>query len=294
MEIRHCRYFLAVLEAGNITKAAARLGMSQPSLSQHIAYVEKRLDAKLFDRTKNGIKLTPAGEIFLPHARGLVEAIEQSRVAVARGQRLLNGRVRIAVVSSLMCTLAPVVASFLELYPGISIEVLERPRREIDKLILAGEIEVGFGAKRVSPPEINANLLYKESYVLAFHKDHRFAREKIDKLNAIGSIPFGALAFGTFARDELDRYLSQIRFSPNICFESELLSCILEVIAASEMCAVLPRQAVVNRSDLAHHELSKPKLIRNVAILTHRSSSSSSATTQFIELLSQRLKSDDA
>src|ERR1700760_3735477 len=100
MELRHLRYFLAVAEERNFTRAAARVGIGQPPLSMQIRALENELGVSLFERQARGVALTAAGQAFLPEARALLAQAKQAFEAAARGARGEVGRLRIGFTGS--------------------------------------------------------------------------------------------------------------------------------------------------------------------------------------------------
>jgi DNA-binding transcriptional LysR family regulator len=100
MELRHLRYFVAVAEERHITRAAERLGMQQPPLSQQIRDLEKELQVQLFRRLPRGVELTDAGAAFLERARSILEDVERACVTTRRTARGEEGRVVVGFTSS--------------------------------------------------------------------------------------------------------------------------------------------------------------------------------------------------
>lgn len=284
MELRHCRYFLAVIEAGTITRAAAELGMSQPSLSQQIRQLEENLGTRLFDRGRK-TELTPAGETFVPHARRLLEAAADAKREIAGGQTLGGGRLNIAFIPSLERLVSAAVTDFTRRFPRITVHLRQHMGRSIDRLILAGEIDLGLAVKRVSPPEISTSVLYREPYVLAFRKEHELAGMACPRLSMIGDTPFAIFSFGSFSRDTTDSYLSSLKFLPNIQLESDSLENLLNVVETTDLCAMLPLDAVARRPALGFHDLTKPRTTRSVALLHHRRRPPTPAAREFMKMV---------
>src|SRR5438067_5037823 len=116
MDLRHLRYFVTVAEEGHITRAAERLGIQQPPLSQQIQALESELDVQLLRRLPRGVELTAAGEAFLAEARGILARVEEARLAAQRAARGETGRVGIGFTSS--ASLHPLVPRTIRAFRG--------------------------------------------------------------------------------------------------------------------------------------------------------------------------------
>ena len=100
MELRHLRYFIAVAEEGHVTRAAERLGMQQPPLSQQIQALERELDVQLFRRKPRGVELTDAGRALLDDARAILAHVDHAFATTRRTARGEQGRIAVGFTSS--------------------------------------------------------------------------------------------------------------------------------------------------------------------------------------------------
>src|SRR6185503_10546926 len=98
IELRHLRYFLAVAEEAHFTKAAAKLHVTQPTLSHQIRQLEGQLNLPLFDRIGRRVKLTSAGELLLPHARRVIRELEEAQTALGELHGLKRGELKVGIV----------------------------------------------------------------------------------------------------------------------------------------------------------------------------------------------------
>ncbi|MEM6931523.1 MAG: LysR family transcriptional regulator, partial [Myxococcota bacterium] len=154
MELTQIRYVLAVYEARNFTRAAERCGVSQPSLTAAVKKLEHELGGPIFHRDRAGARLSPLGELLLPMFERLEG--EQKRVAVAaRKYQLLDQTpLRIGVQQGLgPARLAPAIRSFRAQAPGVEVEFLTQPPRQMLDRLEEGDLEMAMGTSLASPPE---------------------------------------------------------------------------------------------------------------------------------------------
>jgi DNA-binding transcriptional LysR family regulator len=146
IELRHLRYFIAVAEEGHITRAAERLGMQQPPLSQQIKAIERELDVQLFHRQARGVKLTDAGLAFLDDARATLSRLERAVEITRRTARGEQGRLCVGVTStsSLHPLVSRAIRAFNELYRNVSLTLEESLSNELLDRIRSGSVDAAF------------------------------------------------------------------------------------------------------------------------------------------------------
>ncbi len=191
MELRQLRYFVAVAEELHFRRAAARLHISQPPLSQQIHALEVEMGTQLLARTRRRVELTPAGEAFLRDARALLGELDG---AVATAQRIgagQTGRLRINFVGSALLSIVPgAVQRFRAARPSVEVEIRERPTVEQLRAVASGVVDVGL----VRPPideldELTAELVLRERMVAALPSGHPLAALKRVPLRRVAAEP---------------------------------------------------------------------------------------------------------
>jgi DNA-binding transcriptional LysR family regulator len=179
MELRHLRYFIAVAEEGHITRAAERLGMQQPPLSQRIKAIERELDVQLFHRKARGVELTDAGRAFLDNARMVLAQLDHTFETTRRTARGQEGRISIGIApASPFHPLVPrAIRAFREAYPLVSVRLEERLGGELLELLRNEQIDVAFiRMPHADQDGLVINRLLEEPMLAALPTAHALAR----------------------------------------------------------------------------------------------------------------------
>jgi DNA-binding transcriptional LysR family regulator len=177
VELRQLRYFVAVAEELHFRRAAARLHISQPPLSQQIRALEDELGCVLLTRTRRRVELTPAGQAFLRDARQLLGELDGAVATARRIDAGQTGRLRINFVGSALLSVVPgIVQRFRAAAPDVEIELHERPTAEQLGLVSRGVVDVGL----VRPPieelaELRSVVVLRERTVAALPTAHELA-----------------------------------------------------------------------------------------------------------------------
>ncbi|HEX3498377.1 MAG TPA: LysR family transcriptional regulator [Stellaceae bacterium] len=178
MELRHLRYFVAVAEEGHITRAAARLGIQQPPLSQQIHALERELDIQLFRRKPRGVELTAAGRSLLDDARGILAQVEHARAAAWRTARGEQGRIVVGFTSStpFVPFVPQVIRAFRELYPRVALALEETGTGEMIDGLRNEVIDAAFiRSPAPDPAGIEVHPLLEEAMMVALPAGHALA-----------------------------------------------------------------------------------------------------------------------
>jgi DNA-binding transcriptional LysR family regulator len=173
IELRHVRAFAAVAEERNFTRAAERLGVTQPALSRTIAGLERLVGTTLVFRNRRMVQLTTAGSRFLPHAERVLAVVEEAVGALQGEMRPL--RVGLTWGSTAAYT-APIVRAFEQLHPGVTVDI----RRYDDTVagLADGRTHVGFLPGDPGDPRLSTLVLAEEPRVVALPADHPLAAQR--------------------------------------------------------------------------------------------------------------------
>ncbi len=191
MELRQLRYFIAVAEELHFRRAAARLHISQPPLSQQIARLEQELGSRLLTRTRRRVELTPAGEAFLRDARAMLEELDVAVATVRRIETGQAGLLRVNFVGSALLSIVPgIIQRFRRGRPEVEIELRERSTLEQLRALNSGIIDVGL----VRPPieaddALATEVVMRERTVAAIPSGHPLAKRARIPLKLLAAEP---------------------------------------------------------------------------------------------------------
>ena len=175
MELRHLRYFVAVAEEKNFTRAAARLHIAQPPLSRQIQQLEEDLGVALIEKGSRPLKLTEAGQFFLAHAKPLLDQVRELRTMTQRVGKLERTLSIGFVASTLYGQLPEIVRRYRERFPEVEVTLHEMTTIEQLKALKEGRIDVGFGRLKSEDPSIRRIVLREERMVAGMSPGHRLA-----------------------------------------------------------------------------------------------------------------------
>lgn len=253
MELRHLRYFVAVAEEKNFTRAAARLHIAQPPLSRQIQQLEETLGVALFEKGSRPLRLTEAGQFFLTHARPLLDQVRDLKAMTQRvGQRQRSLSVGF-VASTLYGELPDIVRHFRERHPEVDVTLHEMTTVEQIKALKEGRIDVGFGRLKSEDPSIRRILLREERMVVALFPGHRLAGGtggvRLTELVHEKLLVYPKAPRPSFA-DQVLAMFSDANLAPDSVTEVRELQIAMGLVAAGQGVAIVPEsvQAMHHRN----------------------------------------------
>ena len=243
MELRHLKYFVAVAEEMHFGRAAKRLHIAQPPLSQQIMNLEEELGIKLFDRTRRTIQMTDAGTYFLKEARQLLLHVEQAAETARRIYRGQAGRLTIGFVGSVVHTFLPEgLRIFRERFPDVELSLQELNTAEQINSLHAGRLDVGFLYLDAQDSELASQVLTRAPLMVVLPNKHALAGRKSLNIRELAQEPFIA---NTRSSEPvvLDAFISLCRsagFTPRIAQESGHVQTVLGLVASGLGACLLP------------------------------------------------------
>ncbi|MGI9897717.1 LysR family transcriptional regulator [Vibrio natriegens] len=188
MELRHLRYFVAVAEEGNLTRAAEKLCIAQPPLTRQIKQLEEIVGVQLFIRKPRGLELTDGGAYFLVHAKQILDKV---MVTIEGTQQITKKRktlFSIGFVPSVFYGQLPLMVRRLRKNKNLEIVLHELTTRDQIEALKTGKIDIGFGRVHIDDPEIEQELLFEEPLIAAIPSGHELG-ESNPSLQELAEIP---------------------------------------------------------------------------------------------------------
>ncbi|MDN0077224.1 LysR family transcriptional regulator [Crenobacter sp. SG2303] len=288
MELRHLRYFVAVAEEGNVTRAAERLHIAQPPLSRQIQQLEDELGVQLLERGVRPLRLTEAGRFFYAHA---LQLLSQTVELEAMTKRIgaVERKMSIGFVGSTLYGMLPkVIRRFRAKHNEVELTLLEMTTMEQISALKEGIIDVGVGRIRHEDPNVRRIVLREERLVVALPYEHPLTTSKsaltLRDLLLDTLIVFPKSPRPSFADQVLTAFHDR-GLEPRKIYEARELQIAIGLVAAGEGVAIVPSSVQgLKREDVYYMELEDRNLVSPI-ILSTRLLDESSDIKSLIELI---------
>jgi LysR family cyn operon transcriptional activator len=286
VEIRQLRYFLAVAEAGNFSRAADRIGMSQPSISLQMRDLEAGLGLALFQRRGRKILLTPAGRIFEGHARGMLRQLENCLEDLSRGPEQLRGALNVGVVPFLNVALIPqLLGRFAPANPGIRLMVQEFSSPDIETALEDGRVHVGLGFLTRHSPRLRYQRLFSDEIGLIIPQSHHWSKRNIINVRELHQQRLLQLPDTFVVRRMTDDICRNHLVRPRTVAEISSIEALLRSLAPLKAAALLPKIALRGTTGLRAVPLRGKNLAVEIGLLRLSDSDANSAVAAFTKLV---------
>jgi len=271
MELRHLRYLVALAESLNFTRAAERVHVTQSTLSHQIRKLEDEIGHVLFDRATNHVALTDDGELFLAFAIKALHEVDLGLGALKRGSGEMAGELRIGATNTFNLGFIPkCVATFLARHPSVKVRVEELSADDIRAKLNRGKLDIGIAYRPVEPSDLVFEPLHNEEMVLAVSSQHPFAARKRIRMVELDRQLLVLLPQEFATRVMLDECFRTAGAEPIVCAEMNTIAPMLELVAQTQIAAIVAANVVRAPMELCVVPLASPTPMRIPGILWKR------------------------
>ena len=293
IELRHLRYFVAVADTLHFGKAAERLGMSQPPLSQQIRQLEDTVGARLLTRTNRRVALTEPGRVFLQEAREILARIDRAVDLAQRAQRGELGELRIGFTRTtpLSQDIPAAIFAFRQRFPAVHLQLEEMNSLQQIDALLERRLQVGILRPGILPPSLLSKCLFRDPLVAVMRSDH----PALKRVRPRGKLSTKALAqepFVMFARsagagvhEHVIALCREAGFAPRISQEAREASTIIGLVAAGFGVSILPQSCDhIHVEGVSYVPLDEANAMSEIHVV-YREDERSPLVPRFVQLL---------
>jgi LysR family transcriptional regulator, hydrogen peroxide-inducible genes activator len=297
MEIHQLRYFVAVADEGSFSRAAAKVRVAQPSLSQQIRKLEAEVGQPLFDRLPRSVVLTEAGRCLLDYARQILASIGDARRCVDELKGKIAGDVAVGAIPTIAPYVLPeLVVTFQKHYPDVTLHIVEDVTEGISRRVEGGELDVALASTCQRSPTLRVELLGKEPLLGLVPKDHPLAKKTLIEFDDLKSQRFLLLHEMHCLSQQVHHLLESRRLRPEIALAGSQLSTIANMVAAGIGLSIVPQMMVKHHATPGCVSLpfARPVPERELSVLYNPLRFQSKAAAAFRQEATAALSSPDS
>jgi DNA-binding transcriptional LysR family regulator len=266
--VTQLRYFLAVAEERQFTRAAERLAVAQPSVSAQVRRLEAMVGSPLFHRGPGPVSLTDAGATLLPIARRIVADLASIDDEISGLDELLHGHVAVGATPSLSATLLPsVLGRFHRLHPGVVIRVSEQGSPQLLEALVGGTLDLALAIAPVATKGLTAVPLAEEELVVVSPPDHSVASRPTVTVAELAAHPLVMFRPGYDLRTATIDAFAEQRVEPTVAVEGGEMGSVLALVAAGLGAAVVPGIVTTEVDRLKVTRFAPPAPTRTIALV---------------------------
>jgi LysR family hydrogen peroxide-inducible transcriptional activator len=280
------RYLLAVAEAQNFTRAAERLSVTQPALSQQIINLEKELGRKLLHRLGRKAVLTEAGMVFIERARRILFEADNATKEL-QDDPALERRINVGAIPTVAPYLLPeLILRCRSAHPNLQIEVREDFRSQLVRGVLEGDLDLAIAAHPVTNPQVAVEPLLTEPLLLAVSRAHPLAAKPRVHAADLAGETFVILGSSSSLAEQVQNFCGDHKLTPHVGFRCAQIATVKALVAVGAGISILPRGTrASDDSGLVYRDLADATPSRDLVIIRHLQRYQSRGSMAFIRLL---------
>lgn len=283
MELLQLHYFLAVARLEHVTEAARSMHVTQSSLSKTIQRLEEDLGVPLFDRIGRKLRLNEFGRRFLHRAERALFELEQGKQELNDLSSPERGTLELAVTTA--STLPHILREFRKKWPNIQYHVQMLTTQEMVTLLHRGEVDFCLSSPPIQGDDIECQIVFIDPILVAVPKGHRLADQSSVSLTELRDEWFVGVKRGYGTRDLVDSVCKSAGFVPKYVYEGDEPARLTSLVEADLGIAFIPSTARDSREHIKYLEVENHELVREIALLWHRSRYISLAALEFREVV---------
>lgn len=285
MDFRQLRYFVAVYEEGHVGRAAERLSLSQPALSQQIRLLEHSLDVSLFERSSKRLLPTLAAHTLYNHAVPLLEGMQRARDALRNFKGQSQRTLAIGVMQTVHSSLVPqMLEQVRKAQPHLVVQIYELSAMEIERRLLNGSLDIGISYLPPRQPGLHGLLLYEDELKVVIPANHSLREFRKVSVSQAAELPMLLLGEEFQVRQIWQTQLANLGRRPHVQAELNNMSGILDSLAHMKLATVLPGRAqdIQENDELLWKPLSEPRVPLQIG-LVYRDAQRQQATVELLK-----------
>lgn len=283
MELLQLQYFLTVARMEHVTEAARSLHVTQSSLSKTIQRLEEDLGVPLFDRTGRKLRLNEYGSKFLCRVERALFELEQGKLELRDLSNPEHGTLELAVTTA--STLPNILREFRKKRPDIQFHVQMLTTQEMVTLLHRGEVDFCLSSPPIQDDDIECQIVFIDPILVAVPRRHRLADRSIVSLTELKDESFVGVKKGYGTRDFVDAICKSAGFAPTYVYEGDEPARLIQLVEAEIGIAFIPSTARDSREQIKYLQVENHELVREIALLWHKSRYISRAAQEFREVV---------